>query len=463
MSTVIPPERIYPESLEPSETNNQILKTVAGEVVWADETGGSGGGGGTTLDLDLSGAQLYYLDGTPDTYGEYDGTGIVSRTGTGWPDFGFTEIPELDPTHTYELTAAFDTGFGGTYTLWIWAGPSVDDAGYDATDFSHAVYSNGSDLSSGTVTFQIGPGINGWDTSVVSSGNHFLMFESDRTARLISLTITDLDAPTGTVGALDDLSDVVITSPATGDALVFDGSSWVNQSGCCGGGGGCTPTTVDLDLTTVNIPYSGAAQISGTSVTYDGFTFLEITLNEPVLTADSAITFEITGNIPETISLYSCTDPTDPYGVGSNHYLHNAAGSSTTTSQTVEIVIGPGIEFYDDAIAAGELYIGLICPGNPTIDTISYTVECADSGGGSSWVGGTPVFLLEEGQSVADFETATGFTLPIPSIIVRRTSAGGSVGGVPVYLLDLGQSISDYETAHSVTIPSPAIIARKTA
>ena len=84
-----------------------------------------------------------------------------------------------------------------------------------------------------------------------------------------------------------------------------------------------------------------------------------------------------------------------------------------------------------------------------------------DVGSGGS-LGGVPVFLLEDGQTVADFETLAGYSIPVPAIIVRKTSSGGAFGWVPVFLLELGQTVSAYETLHGVTVPSPAVIARKT-
>lgn len=45
-----------------------------------------------------------------------------------------------------------------------------------------------------------------------------------------ALVFTELTA-VATPGALDDLTDVTITSPTTNDALVFNGSVWVNSTG----------------------------------------------------------------------------------------------------------------------------------------------------------------------------------------------------------------------------------------
>ncbi len=46
------------------------------------------------------------------------------------------------------------------------------------------------------------------------------------------------DQGAGTVSALDDLSDVVITGVASGEVLKYNGSNWVNDTDNTGGGGG---------------------------------------------------------------------------------------------------------------------------------------------------------------------------------------------------------------------------------
>ena len=46
----------------------------------------------------------------------------------------------------------------------------------------------------------------------------------------------------GTASTLDSLSDVVITTPANGQALVYNGTGWVNQTVTTSG-----TTSLDLD------------------------------------------------------------------------------------------------------------------------------------------------------------------------------------------------------------------------
>ncbi len=54
-------------------------------------------------------------------------------------------------------------------------------------------------------------------------------FEEIALGANLSMSGTTLNAAGGSGGALDDLSDVVITTPTTDDVLQYDGASWVNQ------------------------------------------------------------------------------------------------------------------------------------------------------------------------------------------------------------------------------------------
>ena len=53
---------------------------------------------------------------------------------------------------------------------------------------------------------------------------------------------------TGGAGALDDLSDVTITTPSTNQVLKYNGSQWVNGTDATGVGGGMVWTTTTIDF-----------------------------------------------------------------------------------------------------------------------------------------------------------------------------------------------------------------------
>lgn len=72
------------------------------------------------------------------------------------------------------------------------------------------------------------------DQTIIGAINEIHAFTGegplDTTAQTVTGAINELAA-----GALDDLSDVTITNPQSGDALVFNGTDWVNQAGGAGG------------------------------------------------------------------------------------------------------------------------------------------------------------------------------------------------------------------------------------
>lgn len=78
-------------------------------------------------------------------------------------------------------------------------------------------------------------------------------------------SIVEIGAGGGGASALDDLTDVTITSPSTDQILKYNGSAWVN--GAASGGGGSVyfkdPVRV---ATTANITLSGTQTIDGVSV-----------------------------------------------------------------------------------------------------------------------------------------------------------------------------------------------------
>ncbi len=79
-------------------------------------------------------------------------------------------------------------------------------------------------------------------------------------------------------GALDDLSDVVISSPATDEVLTYNGSEWVNAVATGGGGGGGNAIELDYVQITSNVSPTATTEatantvVTGSAVTYDGST-----------------------------------------------------------------------------------------------------------------------------------------------------------------------------------------------
>jgi hypothetical protein len=84
----------------------------------------------------------------------------------------------------------------------------------------------------------------------------------------LTITGTTLDATGGGGGAsaLDDLTDVVITTPSTGQVLKYNGSSWINDTDATGGGGTVsitgTPSDNQLGIWTGSSAIEGDAGLS---------------------------------------------------------------------------------------------------------------------------------------------------------------------------------------------------------
>ena len=68
---------------------------------------------------------------------------------------------------------------------------------------------------------------------------------ADRVDELSAVTVT---TSSGSGGTLDDLTDVTITSPLTGDVLTWDGAGWVNLPP--GGSPPITAVSVEIDFGT---------------------------------------------------------------------------------------------------------------------------------------------------------------------------------------------------------------------
>lgn len=57
--------------------------------------------------------------------------------------------------------------------------------------------------------------------------------------------------------------------------------------------------------------------------------------------------------------------------------------------------------------------------------------------------------------------TKPGVEIGVPGLSGPKGDPGAPAGGTPVYLLDAGQSMADYEAAHGTTIPDGALIFEK--
>lgn len=129
--------------------------------------------------------------------------------------------------------------------------------------------------------------------------------------------VNDTDATGGGGGALDDLSDVVITTPSTGQVLKYNGTNWINDTDATGGGGSVTvtgtPTNNQLAV------WTGSTELEGDSaLTFD--------------TATDTLTIAASGNL----AFGGVTVLDDNAGTMT---LSNVDALDSTTEGTIEAAI----------------------------------------------------------------------------------------------------------------------------
>jgi len=153
----------------------------------------------------------------------------------------------------------------------------------------------------------------------------------------------------GGAAALDDLSDVTITAPSTGQVLKYNGSAWINDTDATGGGGSVTitgtPSDNQLAVWTGSSAIEGDAALSfntatdqltigAGSVTRDGAHALTLTT-----TGTTGVTLPTTGTLAtlagtETFTNKTLTSPTlttPALGTPASGTLTNCTGLPVST------------------------------------------------------------------------------------------------------------------------------------
>lgn len=126
----------------------------------------------------------------------------------------------------------------------------------------------------------------------------FLLARGNATGTQLSSTISDLATTIATAIAaadINDLSDVVISSPSNGQVLTYNGTNWVNSAG---GGGGSDPWTwlklgSDVSNTTVTL-----ADVTGLSFTALANTTYLVEVIGTLQSANNATGIAMAVNIP---------------------------------------------------------------------------------------------------------------------------------------------------------------------
>ena len=156
-------------------------------------------------------------------------------------------------------------------------GYDADTAKYDDTtaNFTGTLQNGGSNV---VVDSDIGSTVQGYDADLATIAGLTPTNQYAIIGNGTNWTSSALPTPAST---LDDLTDVVITSPATDQVLKYNGTNWVNGTGS----GGVTSITAGTGLSGGTITTSGTIAIDSTVATLtDTQTLTNKTLASPVYT-----------------------------------------------------------------------------------------------------------------------------------------------------------------------------------
>lgn len=300
-------------------TNGQALIYDAGAQKWkpGDVAGGGGGGGdGVTT--------FVALTDTPGSYSGY-GNGFVTINSTAdgiefINSFNIDKLSDVDTTST-PPTAGQVLKWNGT--KWVPAADATSGGGgldadtLDGLDSTY--YLNYNNLNNKPSIPSAFLGLTDTPANYTGAASRFVKVNSAGTGLEFVLT--------GASGAteLNELSDVTITSPGTGDVLYYDGSGWVVKNGptirwtlgangssdyTFTGPGFPTPATTDpvLYLTRghryVFVNNSGGSHPFAIRVSNGGSAYASGVTNNGAATGN--IIFEVPMDAPNTL-YYQCT------------------------------------------------------------------------------------------------------------------------------------------------------------
>ena len=196
---------------------------------------------------------------------------------------------------------------------------------------------------------------------------------------------------TGHTHTLNDLSDVAVTTPASGEQLIYDGASWVNQSGAVGGTSGITKLS-ELAIDVAK-DWSGQNITSLGTITpkYNGTNLGSISYRWDVkarnLSQDGgAVTFS---------TVYKSTNWTTD-GTAYIVAVDSTASSITITLGNTDLVEGRLLIVKDVGGSAGINHITVTGDGGESIDgSLSYTIN-TNYGGLSLFSDGSDWFIVSE-------------------------------------------------------------------
>lgn len=138
------------------------------------------------------------------------------------------------------------------------------------------------DVEAGTIWFN------------TANGRLFILYNDGDSLQWVQPTTPSYGSGGGGASSLNGLTDVVVTSPSTGQVLKYNGSNWINDTDATGGGGG---NIEDLDNVSVSSPtngqvlkYDGSNWVNGTDNTSAGSVSLDA-LSDVAITTPSTNQF----------------------------------------------------------------------------------------------------------------------------------------------------------------------------
>jgi hypothetical protein len=208
-----------------------------------------------------------------------------------------------------------------------------------------------------------------------TDGNTYIYYDDGDSAQWI-----EIGGNTGFPPDLNTLSDVTITSPTTGEALVYDGSEWANAS---------IATTLD-SLTDTNI----VTPTAGQALVYDGSDWVNASGNILQVLSTSLITpVAITSTSPQNVTGLSVTitpsSSSSKIFLLANLLVRTASGSYTNNRYNVTATSGTSPVSEDvriEAPASQDTSVGFSFLHSPaTTSAVTYQVV-ASSGSGTTTV-----------------------------------------------------------------------------